>query len=82
MCPSVKKKKKKSLYSVNTEALARLLKLLVPNDTCIGFVLWYFSNCWSFNAKSFLYVYIQYIISKHIWLIKVFDEPELSFSIN
>ena len=30
-----------------------------------GLVLWYINHCRSFNAKSFLYIYIKYMISKH-----------------
>ena len=31
-----------------------------------GWVLWHINPCKLFNAKSFLYVYIKYVISKHI----------------
>ena len=27
-----------------------------------GLVLWHINRCWLFNAKSFLYIYIKYIL--------------------
>ena len=32
-----------------------------------------------FNAKSFLYIYIKYMISKHILYITFLNEPDLIF---
>ena len=47
----------------------------------LGWVLWHINHCRLFNAKSFLYIYIKYMIYKHILWITVLDEPELIFSI-
>ena len=47
---------------------------LLMGDHMVGLVwfdlvLWHISHCRLFNAKSFLYIYIKYTISKHILLI-------------
>ena len=31
-----------------------------------GLVLWHINYCWLFNAKSCFYIYIRYMICKHI----------------
>ena len=31
-----------------------------------GLVLWHINHCWLFNAKSCFYIYIKYMICKHI----------------
>ena len=28
----------------------------------VGFILWHINLCWLFNAKSCLYIYIEYMI--------------------
>ena len=42
-------------------------------------VLWHSNHCRLFNAKSCLYIYIRYMICKHILLISFLNEPELIF---
>ena len=42
-----------------------------------GLALCYINHCRLLNAKSFLYIYIKYMISKHILLISSLNEPEL-----
>ena len=42
-----------------------------------GLVLWHINNCRLSNAKSSLYIYINYMISKHILLIMFLNEPKL-----
>ena len=32
-----------------------------------GLVLWHINHCWLFNANSCFYVYIKYMICKHIF---------------
>ena len=46
-----------------------------------GLILSHINHCRLFKAKSFLYtyIYIKYMISKHILLIKFLNEPELIF---
>ena len=44
-----------------------------------GWVLWYMNYCRLFNAKSFLYIYIKYSISKPIFYIIFLNEPEVIF---
>ena len=41
------------------------------HENWFGLVLWHINHCSLFNAKSFLYIYIKYMISKH--------KPELIF---
>ena len=41
-----------------------------------GLVLWYVNPCRLFNAKSSLYMYIEYMICKHILLITFLKEPK------
>ena len=45
----------------------------------LGSFLWHIYYCWLFNAKSFLYICIKYMISKHILWITFLNEPELFF---
>ena len=45
----------------------------------LGWVLWHINLCRLFNTKSSLYIYITYIIFKHILLIKFLNEQELIF---
>ena len=42
-------------------------------------VLWDINHCKSFKVKSFLYIYITYVISKHIFNITFLNKPELIF---
>ena len=44
-----------------------------------GLVLWHINHCRLFNAKSSLYMYIKYMICKHILLITFLNAPELTF---
>ena len=44
-----------------------------------GWVLRHINHCRLFNVKSFLYIYIKYMISKHILLITFLNEPEFIF---
>ena len=44
-----------------------------------GWVLWHINHCRLFNAKSSLYIYIKFMICKHIMLIRFLEEPELFF---
>ena len=39
------------------------------------FVLWHINHFRLFNAKSFSYIHIKYMISKHILLIRCLNEP-------
>ena len=40
------------------------------------FVLWHISHCRLFNAKSFLYMHIEYMTSQHIFLDNILNDPE------
>ena len=42
-----------------------------------GWVLWHINYCRLFNAKSYLYIKIRYMICKHILLIIFSNEPKL-----
>ena len=42
-----------------------------------GLVLWHINHCRLFNAKSFLYTYIKYMISKQILEITFLNEADL-----
>ena len=42
-----------------------------------GLVLWHINHFRLFNAKFFLYIYIKYMISKHILQITFLNESEL-----
>ena len=44
-----------------------------------GLVLWPTNHCWLFYGKSFKYIFIKYMISKHILYINFFNKPELIF---
>ena len=44
-----------------------------------GLVLWQINHCRLFHAKSFLYIYIKYMISKHILEITFLNDAELIF---
>ena len=44
-----------------------------------GYVLWHINLCMLSNAKSASYIYIKYMISKHILFITFLNEPELFF---
>ena len=44
-----------------------------------GWVLWHINHCRLFNAKSSLYIYIEYMICKHVLLIAFLNEPGLIF---
>ena len=44
-----------------------------------GLVLWHIDHCRSFKAKSFLYMYIKYMISKHILKITFLNKTDLYF---
>ena len=44
-----------------------------------GLVLWHINHYRSFNAKSFLYIYIKYMIFKHILEITFLNKPQLIF---
>ena len=48
----------------------------------LGLVLWHTNHCWLFYAKPFSYVYVEYMISKHILLITFLNEPELIFFVH
>ena len=41
--------------------------------------LWHINHCRLFNAKSFLYIYIEYMISNDIFMITFLNESELIF---
>ena len=43
-----------------------------------GLILWHINHCRLFNAKSFLYIYIKYMISRHI-LLTFLNKPALIF---
>ena len=42
-----------------------------------GLVFWHINACSLFNAKSSLYIYIKYMICKHILSIMFLNKPEL-----
>ena len=44
-----------------------------------GLVLWHINHCMLFKSQIFLYIYIKYIISKHILLITFLNESEFIF---
>ena len=44
-----------------------------------GCVLWLINLCKLFNAKSFLYTYVKYMISKNILQITFLKEPQSYF---
>ena len=48
--------------------MKRLKKEIIPVDdlTWFGLVLWHINHYRLFNAKSFLYIYIKYMIFEHI----------------
>ena len=53
----------------------------------IGLVFSHFNNCSLFNAKSCFYIYIKYIIGKHILYIHTFkwsnsSIPKIQFSLS
>ena len=45
----------------------------------VGLVLWHINHCRLFEAKSSLYIYIKYKISKHISSITFLNESKLIF---
>ena len=44
-----------------------------------GLVFWHINYCRLFNVKSFLYIHIKYMVSKHTLWITFLNEPELIF---
>ena len=46
----------------------------------VGLVLWHIKHYWLFNAKFCFYIYIQYMICKHILLIHTVKWPNSSIS--
>ena len=60
-----------------------ILKYSLPTLDLVWFgmvILWHINHGLLFNAKSFLYVYVKYMISKYILLITFSNEPELIIS--
>ena len=47
-----------------------------------GLVLWHIDHWRLFNAKPSLYIYIKYMISKHILYITFLNEPDLIFLVH
>ena len=46
-----------------------------------GRVSWHMNYCRLLNAKSSLYIYIEYMICKQIFMITFLNEPELIFAL-
>ena len=46
-----------------------------------GWVFWHINHSGLLNAKTSLYIYIEYMIGKCITLITFLNEPELVFSL-
>ena len=44
-----------------------------------GLVLWSINYCRLVNAKSFIYIYIRYMISKHILSVSFLNKSEFIF---
>ena len=42
------------------------LNKLFYKDIWFGLVLWHINHCWLFNTKSCFYIYMKYMICKHI----------------
>ena len=59
----------------------RYIHIYVPVCVCVC-VVWFYGISTiegSFNAIAFLFIYIKYLISKHILLITILYKPELIF---
>ena len=70
--------------------ISTIIGYLMPNPIYIyiyiyiymiwfGWVLWHINHWRLFNAKSSLYIYIRYMICKHILLIIFLNKTELIF---
>ena len=65
-----------TIYSGANRKLAR------GSTIIFGLVLWHINHSSLFDTKSFLYLYIKYMISKHIFLKTFLNESELIFLYN
>ena len=48
-------------------SIIRILHVFGAWEVCFDLVLWHINHWELFNVKSFLYIYIKYKISKHIF---------------
>ena len=57
------KKKEKKMLCIQQSIHEMMTR--VRHSFRFGLVLWHINHCRLFNAKSFLYIYIKYMICKH-----------------